>query len=326
MKEKMKKLESAFEELGLEKIEKLDFLLKLTKKDIRNSTDLSYQVTPILEHLLMLSRVYEYLEDEEENELLKMNQTDFFSKIHYVTALSEQILEELIKNGILHPILETEMELEDMKDSCEYYVSILHEIKKILSRWENDNYDADYEEDYYDDCDEDDYGEDDYDEDDYYDDCVMDSDPQMDFITTDISIYFDKVVGYYQILFEKQVVPKLRKDMLEENYSHALEVLINYINLKLKLLSGLDEDNSLYLSDIALRLHQLLNEEKVEEIKRRIEIDGENFDPEELDDVEYLQLLILMFENKYQRQKSCQYYYKGQSLEVEEYKKKCKKL
>lgn len=306
MKEIIEKLNHAFEKLGIEKIENIECLLNLTKEDVEKETNLSYQVTFILEKLLTFSRIYAYLDDDEVNELLAMNQTDFFSKINAITRLSEQLLDEFRTKGIIHPILASDFELEDIIFSQEDCASILGEMNSILIQREQEKNDL---------------------EDELEDILEMDSfDSQENSISSQISTYFDRVAGYYQIVFSRQVIPELRDAMFADNYQYALEKLSDYIDLKLKLLGGLDDDNSLYLCDIAIHLHELLDTEIVDDIYNRIEIEGEQFDSEDLDDEEYLNLLILMFENRYQRQKSCRYYYHEQLLETEICKEKCKKM
>lgn len=299
MEENIKELNNAFVELGMEKIENLELLLKLTKEDIEKETELCYQLIPVFEQLLKFSRIYVYLDDDEKNELLMMNQTDFFSKIHYITRLSEELLNKFRIQGIMHPIITSDFEFEDTLDSQEECVSVLEEIKEIL-----EEIDKEKEEEFK----------------------MQSYELQKNPLSSQISAYSDRVAGYYQVVFYRQVVPKLKDDMFLEKYQHALEVLSNYIELKLKLLAGLDEDNFLYLTDIAINLHNSLDSWIIENIYNRIEIEGEKFDPEELEEEEYFQLLILRFENRYQRQKSCQYYYHEKLLETEIYKEKCKKL
>lgn len=306
MKEIIEKLNHAFKELGIEKIENIEFLLSLTKEDIKKQTNLSYQITFILEQLLKLSRIYVYLDDDEENELLAMNQTDFFSKIHAITRLSEQLLDEFRNKGIIHPILASDFELEDIICSQEDCASILGEINSILIQREQEKNNL---------------------EDELEDVLEISSfDSQENSISAKISAYFDRVAGYYHVVFSRQVIPELRDAMFIDNYQYALEKLSNYIDFKLKLLGGLDDDNSLYLCDLAIHLHELLDTEIVGDIYNRIAIEGEQFDSEDLDDEEYLNLLILMFENRYHRQKSCRYYYHAQLLETEICKEKCKKM
>lgn len=299
MKEILENLNNAFEELRIEKIENIELLLNLTKEDIENGTDISYQVTPILERLLELSRIYLYLDDELD-ELYMMNQTYFFSKIQNITELSEKILDELKKRGIIHPILASDFEFEDTLDSQEECTYALERIKETLEKMDEEK--EEIEED------------------------LEDTDDSNNFLISQITTYYDRVVGYYQIVFSRQVVPELREDMFSEDYQHAIGVLSDYINLKLKLLSGFDEDNSIYLTDIAIDLHNSLDDWIVEDIQNRIEIEEDAFDQEELTDEEYFNLLILMFENRYQRQKSCRFYYHEQLQEVETYKEKCKKM
>ena len=295
IKEIIEKLNGAFEELGIEKIENMELLLNLTREDIEKKTNLSYQVTPILEQLLKLSRIYVYLSDDEENELLMMNQTDFFSKIHYITRLSEKLLDEFRIQDVIHPVLASDFEFGDVIDSQEDCAFALNEIYEILAKRKEER--DEWEE-----------------------------ETRMDSISSQISVYSDRVSGYYQVVFYRQVVPKLRDDMFSENYQHALEVLSDYIDLKTKLLAGLDEDNSLYLTDVAINLHRSLDDWIVEDIQNRIEIEEDEFDTEELTDEEYFNLLVLMFENRYQRQKSCCFYYHEELCEVETYKEKCKKM
>ena len=299
MKEILENLNNAFEELRIEKIENIELLLNLTKEDIENGTDISYQVTPILEQLLELSRIYLYLDDELD-ELYMMNQTYFFSKIQNITELSEKILDEFKKRGIIHPILASDFKFEDTLDSQEECTYALERIKETLEKMDEEK--EEIEED------------------------LEDTDDSNNFLISQITTYYDRVVGYYQIVFSRQVVPELREDMFSEDYQHAIGVLSDYINLKLKLLSGFDEDNSIYLTDIAIDLHNSLDDWIVEDIQNRIEIEEGAFDQEELTDEEYFNLLILMFENRYQRQKSCRFYYHEQLQEVETYKEKCKKM
>lgn len=302
MKEIIEKLNNAFMELGINEIGNMELLLKLSREDIEKKTDLSYQVTPILEHLLKLSRIYVYLGDDEGNELLMMNQTDFFSKIHYITRLSEKLLDEFRIQGVIHPVLASDFDFGDVIDSQEDCAFALDEIYEILAKRKEER-------------------------DEWEEETRIDSFESLeDSISSQISIYSDRVAGYYQVVFYRQVVPKLRDDMFSENYQHALEVLSNYIDLKTKLLAGLDEDNSLYLTDVAINLHRSLDHWIVEDIQNKIEIEEDGFDQEELTDEEYFNLLILMFENRYQRQKSCRFYYYEQLQEVETYKEKCKKM
>lgn len=302
MKEIIEKLNNAFMELGINEIGNMELLLKLSREDIEKKTDLSYQVTPILEHLLKLSRIYVYLGDDEGNELLMMNQTDFFSKIHYITRLSEKLLDEFRIHDVIHPVLASDFDFGDVIDSQEDCAFALDEIYEILAKRKEER-------------------------DEWEEETRMDSFESLeDSISSQISIYSDRVAGYYQVVFYRQVVPKLRDDMFSENYQHALEVLSNYIDLKTKLLAGLDEDNSLYLTDVAINLHRSLDHWIVEDIQNKIEIEEDGFDQEELTDEEYFNLLILMFENRYQRQKSCRFYYYEQLQEVETYKEKCKKM
>lgn len=302
MKKIIEELTNVFQKLGIKRMENVELLLDLTKEDIEKQTDLNDRVTLILEKLLRLSHIYVWLDDDEENELLAMNQTDFFSKIHYVVRLSEQLLDEFRKAGIIHPILATDFELEDIISSQEDCISILAEISNILSTENQEN-------------------------DDFEDESDIDSFNSLEkSIFSQISTYFDRVTGYYQVVFFRQVIPVLRDAMFVDDYQNALEKLSDYIDLKLKLLGGLDDDNSLYLCDIAVRLQGLLDAEIVGDIYSRMEIEGEQFDPEELEDDEYLNLLILMFQNRYHKHKACRYYYHTQLLETEICKEKCKKL
>lgn len=92
----------------------------------------------------------------------------------------------------------------------------------------------------------------------------------------------------------------------------------------MKLLSGLDTNNILCLSDICKQLHQLLDNEIVEYICSRVEQDGKNTIDDELDGRGYLNLMILLFENRYQRLQSCKYYYLEALPTSNRYKQKYK--
>lgn len=119
--------------LEISGFENIDLLLKLTKEDISMQTELSYKVTILLQKLLDLSNIYIYLNEDEETELLCWNQNDFFSKIMYLLNIASSIIGEMYTLNLIHPVLDTNIELEDIIDSKEDLLDTLNNIRDICS-------------------------------------------------------------------------------------------------------------------------------------------------------------------------------------------------
>ena len=278
--ELIEKFKSLVKKLHISGFENIDLLLKLTRKDIENQTDLSYAVTILLEKLQQYSNIYCYLDEEEQEELLSWNHDDFFGKIIEMIRISDDIIDVLFLMGIAHPILEANMELDDTIDSKEDYIEYFEELKEILP--EEDSY-----------------------------------------LLDDIKMYHKVSVEPYKQHFQGIVVPTLKETMLEDNYEKALNCLADYISIKLKFESNSVDNINLILAKISEELHQLLNSETIHKITDMIE--EEDLDTDDLEEEEYLNLVILMFENRYLRHKSCRYYYKEKLKEATSYYEKCKK-
>ena len=295
MREMMDELNHKLRELNMEEIKDIELLLNFTEEDTRKETDLSYQVTPIFERLLNLSMACVYLDDDDMSEIFSMNQTDFFRKIYCVAKLSNKIITFFVNQETLHPILDTTLDFENILIFQRSCLVLLDDLNRVLDAI----------------CKEE------------YSNGGVELGSIENTVSLSISTYLDSRTDCFQKLL-KQTIPMLKKSEQVGNYQQAFNILINYIDSKLELLSGLDTNNILCLSDICKQLHQLLDNEIVEYICSRIELDGKNTINDELDGRGRLNLMILLFENRYQRLQSCKYYYREGLLISNRYKQKYK--
>lgn len=143
-------------------------------------------------------------------------------------------------------------------------------------------------------------------------------------INKNIELYHRKTVGIYQQKFIEIVLPILKQDMLENNYEGALNLLSEYTKMKLNFISGMECESYFIMTKICQKLHNMLNPECIDYLTDLIE--DEILDIGELDDEEYFNLLILQFENRYLREKSCHYYYREKEEIMSQYLEKCKKM
>lgn len=290
MKKLIEEFKGAIHKLHISGFENIDLLLKLTVSDIENKTNLSYQVTPILEKLVQYANLYVHLDEDEQTELFKMNQTDFFSKLFEIMQLSSTILGKLLELGIIHPVLASNLSFEDMWDSQEEVMELLAEMREILP------------------------------DESLAKECISNYltivivTYQQNFMCIRIpKLRYAMLTENYQMALEELSTYVQKKLELESGIEATCSLVDSY------LYQGL-----LNMKDSEC-IERLLA--KVEESEfDYYGVEEEAFDLDELDNQEYFNLLLLRLDNRYRRQKSAYYFYGEKQKEVAKYHEKCKKL
>lgn len=290
MKQLIKEFKKVVNELHIVELEDIDLLLKLTVDDIENQTDLSYKVTPILEKLKYYSDIYVHLDEDEQTELLRMNQTNFFNKIFYVIRLANRIIDELLICGILHPVIEGCMVFEDMLDTEEDFMELLEEIKEMLPAQEIRKEKIQT-----------------------YRRLVV-AEYQQNLTDTKIpNLLKAMITENYQMALEELSTYIQKKLELESGMEKTCSLITSYLYQAL-----LDMKDSKCIERLLA---------KVEESEFDYYGVGEGvLDLDELDNNEYFNLLLLQLDNRYRRQKSAYYFYGEKQKKITEYQEKCKKL